>query len=289
MTICPSCGQEARTDAAACACGFRAEMRNGIVHYAPALADENDDYDAQFFRKLAAIEDGNFWFVARNRLILDTWRRFFPAEGRFLEVGCGTGFVLRGVGEAFPRVERTGTEIFEKGLEIARERNPAASFVQLDARHLPWRDHFDVIGAFDVVEHIEEDEAVLAEMRAALKPGGGVILTVPQHMFLWSDFDEQAHHKRRYTRRELTGKLRRAGLTPCFATSFVSLLLPAMLASRAMKRLRKGKTDTMEEFAISPALNGAMGVVMGIERGLVRARLPLLAGGSLLVVARRAA
>lgn len=286
MTVCPSCGKE--TSADSCSCGWRAEVRNGIVHYAPALADENDDYDAEFFSKLAAVEETNFWFVARNKLIVDVYRRYFAREGKFLEIGCGTGFVLRGLGQAFPALERTGTEIYSEGLGIAAGRNPGARFVQLDARKLPWRDHFDAIGAFDVIEHIEEDEAALAAMRSALKPGGGVILTVPQHRFLWSDFDDQSHHKRRYSRRDLLAKLRRAGLEPRFATSFVSLLLPAMLASRVRKRSRKGKSDSMEEFAISAPVNKALGAVMSLERALIRMRVRFPAGGSLLVVASRA-
>ncbi len=287
MTVCPSCGRE--WSAGACACGWKPETRAGFTHFAPSLADANDDYDADLYRKLVAVEAGNFWFVARNRLIVDAWRRFLPPVGRFLEIGCGTGFVLRGLGEAFPGLERTGTEIYTEGLSFAAERNPGATFVQLDARHLPWRDHFDAIGAFDVIEHIEEDEAVLAGMRSALVPGGGVILTVPQHGLLWSEYDEQAHHKRRYSRKDLLAKLRRAGLEPVYATSFVSLLLPAMLASRLVKRVRKGKSDAMDEFAIGRAANAALGGVMTLERALMRAlRLRFPAGGSLLVIAKRA-
>ena len=83
-----------------------------------------------------------------------------------------------------------------------------------------------------------DDEAVLASIHGALKPGGIVIVTVPQHMWLWSATDEQAMHKRRYTRRELTAKLEAAGLEILKFTSFVTVLLPVMYASRLTKRQR---------------------------------------------------
>src|SRR5690606_22871969 len=116
----------------------------------------------------------------------------------FLEIGCGTGFVLSGVADAFPAVRLFGSEIFTAGLEFAARRQPSVNFMQMDARSLPFLDEFDVIGAFDVLEHIVEDGQVLAQMREALKPNGIILLTVPQHEWLWSPVDEFACHVRRY-------------------------------------------------------------------------------------------
>src|SRR5204863_7401731 len=99
-----------------------------------------------------------------------------------------------------------------------------------DARALPYRDAFDLVGAFDVLEHIDEDEAVLAEMAAATRRGGGVLITVPQHPWLWSEADDHAHHRRRYSRSALIDKVRSAGLRPVAVTSFVTFLLPVMAA-----------------------------------------------------------
>ncbi len=75
--------------------------------------------------------------------------------------------------------------------------------LQFDACAIPYKAEFDVIGAFDVIEHIEEDTAALTQMYQALKPGGGLLITVPQHRFLWSAVDEMSYHKRRYHRNEL--------------------------------------------------------------------------------------
>src|SRR5207244_1562327 len=114
----------------------------------------------------------------------------FPHARSYLEVGCGTGYVLRAVRDAFPGLRVEGSELFEEGLAIARRRLPEVPLHRLDARHSPFRDAFDVLGSFDVLEHIEEDETALEQLRATVRPGGGVLLTVPQHPWLWGPADE---------------------------------------------------------------------------------------------------
>ena len=79
----------------------------------------------------------------------------------------------------------------------------------MDARRIPFEREFDVVGAFDVLEHIVEDEDVLGQMFKATRPGGGLLVTVPQHPFLWSASDEHAMHQRRYSRAELRRKVER--------------------------------------------------------------------------------
>lgn len=82
----------------------------------------------------------------------------------------------------------------------ARQRVPSASFRRLGATVMEDKKCFDVIGAFDVIEHIEEDEKVLANLARAIVPGGALLITVPQHRWLWSATDDYACHVRRYTR-----------------------------------------------------------------------------------------
>jgi SAM-dependent methyltransferase len=155
--------------------------------------------------------------------------------------------------------------------------------VQMDARKIPFEKEFDVIGAFDVLEHIEEDLLVLAQMHQALVPGGGILLTVPQHAFLWSQADEDACHVRRYEARALTEKIQQVGFTIIRVTSFVSLLLPFMMISR----LRYRRDNPMAELEISGLANTVLERVLDLERCLIRYGLQFPVGGSLLVVARK--
>jgi SAM-dependent methyltransferase len=203
-----------------------------------------------------------------------------------LEVGCGTGFVLAGVRDAFPEIRLVGGELFQAGLAVAARRVPDAELLELDARDLPFDGEFDVVGAFDVLEHIDDDSRALREMHSALRPGGGLLVTVPQHPRLWSAVDEYSQHVRRYTRVELLDKVRGVGFEVVRWTSFVSLLLPILAVSRL--RFRGVKTfDPLSEYRSPPFVDSALGWVLAAERALIKRGLPLPAGGSLLVVARR--
>jgi SAM-dependent methyltransferase len=203
-----------------------------------------------------------------------------------LEIGCGTGNVLAAIAAGARPLRLVGAEAHAEGLAFAARRVPGAELMQMDARRIPYRDEFDVVGAFDVIEHVEEDEQVLAGMFAACRPGGGVLLTVPQHAWLWSYRDEFAGHRRRYERRGLARKLVAAGFQRPWTTSFVSLLLPLMAVSRLRQRRRQG-FDASGELEVDRTLNRLLSVVMTLERKLIAVGLPLPVGGSLLAVAHK--
>jgi SAM-dependent methyltransferase len=291
MKVCGACGST-RCDAAwLCAdCGASPAMVGGFPAFAPALAFANEGFREDYFGDLAEVEGRSFWFEARNELIVWAIRTYFPACSTFLEIGCGTGFVLSAVRAAYPSAELSGSEVFSAGLAIAAKRVPSATFYQMDARHIPFRDHFDVVGAFDVLEHIVDDEAVIAEVGRAVRPGGGFLMTVPQHPSLWSPQDDRAYHVRRYTAVELRRKVVAAGFEVVRMTSFVSLLLPMFVASRlSMRRRRADETfDAIATLRRPRLVDAALGAVMAGERAIIRAGLSFPAGGSLLLVARKA-
>ena len=270
-------------------CDYEPIRIDGFPAFASGTAGGATGYDPAQFAELARLEAGNFWFRARNRLIAWAIARHFPGARSLLEVGCGTGFVLSGIAAAFPALKLSGSEAATAGLAFAAARVPRAAFLQMDARRIPFRDEFDIVGAFDVVEHIDEDQAVLAELRAAAAPGGGVLLTVPQHPALWSEFDARAGHVRRYRARELRQKVVEAGLEIVRMTSFVALLLPFMYLSRRAQRAPGTGYDPLGELRIAAWLNRILEGALGAERALISGGVNFPAGGSLLVVARRSA
>jgi len=290
LRLCPACAAPLAADDWNCAaCGHEPQRRAGFLALAPELAAQSEGFDPAMFAELAALEESNFWFRARNRLILWALRRYAPSFTNFLEVGCGTGYVLQGVAAAFPGAGICGTEAQTEGLQFAASRVRRATFLQMDARRMPFDREFDVIGAFDVIEHIGEDETVLAQMYRALRPGGNLLLTVPQHPFLWSEYDVRAHHVRRYTGSELRQKLARAGFETVKITSFVSVLLPLMMLSRLTRRTESPDYDPLAELRIGRLTNTLLELALDAERAVIRAGLPLPFGGSLLAVARRKA
>ncbi|MEH2561441.1 class I SAM-dependent methyltransferase [Bradyrhizobium sp. AZCC 2289] len=265
-------------------CGHIVEQAGGISMFAPELADTIAGFDPKAFDELAELEAEHFWFVSRNRLIAGLANKFFPNARSFLEIGCGTGFVLRAVAELRHWERLVGSELHPAGLAHARKRLPSAvEFVQMDARDIPAAGVFDLTGAFDVIEHIADDEAVLRGLRAATQTGGGTIITVPQHPWLWSRADEVAHHERRYRRGELETKLRRNGFEVLFSSSFTALLLPLMAASRLKNRGKK-TTEDIYEFKLNPALNRIFLEVLRAEVGITLAGVRWPAGGSRIVV-----
>lgn len=290
MRLCPACGAALAAGGWDCgACGYQPQQRAGFHALAPELAAQSEGFDPALFAELAALEARNFWFRARNRLIVWALQRRVPAFTDFLEVGCGTGYVLQGVAAAFPDARLCGTEAQTEGLQFAASRVPRAEFLQMDARRMPFEREFDAIGAFDVIEHIAEDEAVLAQMHRALRPGGSLLLTVPQHPFLWSEYDVRAHHVRRYTGGKLRQKLARAGYEIVKMTSFVSVLLPLMMLSRLTRRTDAADYDPLAELRTGRVTNALLERALDVERLLIRAGLSLPFGGSLLAVARRPA
>lgn len=268
-------------------CAWEPATIDGHPLFAPAIAEENTGFSATYFASLAGREPGYFWFESRNELICWALAKYFPSMRNILEIGCGTGFVLTGIRKRFPDVRLFASEALQDGLLFAAKRLPRAELFQMDARNIPFVAEFDVIGAFDVLEHIEEDSTVLEQMYAAVKPGGGIVLTVPQHPALWSGIDEYSYHKRRYTREELTRKVRQAGFRTVRVTSFVTILLPAMVATRYRRRRYTEDFDLDMEFRISPRVNATLMGTLSVERRLIQMGISFPVGGSLLLIAQR--
>jgi ubiquinone/menaquinone biosynthesis C-methylase UbiE len=287
MKRCLACEAVFDSDAWLCPqCGWTPRGSGPFRLFAPEQASGREGFAPEFFADLFELESGNFWFVARNRLVLWAVARYFGSARRALEVGCGTGFVLSALARAVPGARLTASEVLTDGLARAAARVPSAEFIQMDARAIPYDSEFDLIGAFDVLEHVDDDEQVLREMHRAALPGGGLLLTVPQHPGLWSAADEYALHKRRYTRGDLVAKVQRAGFQVMRVTSFVTLLAPMLLVSRRLHR-SLSEFDPLAEYRISRAANSALGAVMSLERTIIRAGASLPFGGSLLMVAAR--
>lgn len=249
--------------------------------------DGREQLNDEAFDRLLATEDSSFWFRARNRLLLGALDRHFPHATSLLEVGCGNGYVLSGFAAQRPEMRLVGSDLSEAGLRHARARLPDATLIRADARDLTFDQEFDVVAAFDILEHVAEDRRVLTAMRRSVKTGGGVMITVPQHRWLFSETDRFSGHHRRYTRRELESKLADAGIRLRQVTSFVSLLLPVMVASRAWQAVSRRPFDPAREQSMARPVERLLERAMDIETATIirGARLP--AGGSLLAIGQR--
>ena len=145
---------------------------------------------------------------------------------------------------------------------------------------------FDVVTAFDVIEHVEKDVESLGKLAEQLAPGGRLFMTVPALPWLWSKHDETHHHFRRYTKASLNETLRKAGLEPVRISYFNTFLFP-LIAGLRLARKALGITESADDAMPGPAANSMLKAVFGAESSLV-GRIPLPIGVSLMAVAKRA-
>lgn len=192
-----------------------------------------ETYTYQMMRQL---EEEHWWFVARRNIlkgVLSTLQ--LPQLCEILEVGCGTGgniSFLRKFGNVIC------VESDESAAELARERALAPILPGRLPNEMPAFDRqFDLIVLFDVIEHIDEDDESLRVLSRLLKPGGRIVLTVPAFSFLWSQHDEENHHKRRYHRNNLSALATLNGLSLDYISYFNFWLFPLVASIRMIRKV----------------------------------------------------
>jgi ubiquinone/menaquinone biosynthesis C-methylase UbiE len=288
LRICPACDANHHARDWTCpACGHQPERRDGVVYFAPAFS-QGDGGDAIYQHEaLVQAEDSHFWFRARTKLLVWALERHFPNMSSLLDVGCGRGSILLAMRRRFPQAVFAGSELLDVPLRFARTRLPDVDLYQMDARQLPFDREFEVVTSCDVLEHLDDDRAVARQLFRTVVPGGGLIVTVPQHQWLWSAVDIYSHHRRRYERRQLAAVIEQAGFVVERATSFVTALLPIILISRRRQNQLTPAFDPTAELRIGRVANLASENALALERLMIRAGVSLPIGSSLLIVARR--
>ncbi len=264
----------------------------GISCYAPHLALENSGYHPDALKTLSNIEKKNFWYVSRN-IVLKTLFKKFLKENKceVLEVGCGNGVVLSALSE-LKNLQLTGADIYLSGVKFAKSEVPQIDFIQMDALNIPFEKKFGAVGCFDVLEHIEEDERVITQLYKALKNNSYLFISVPQYPWLWSEIDEIDRHKRRYTKRELVIKIKKAGFNIVYTNSFAFAVFPITLLSRLSRKRNKKNESTIDyvkypEIDISPALNFMLRTLMRIDEWCYELNIKLPFGSSIILVAKK--
>ena len=248
--------------------------------------------DRAFYDRYFELEGRHWWFVGRRRIIREEVERNLrslvpPPSGTpsLLDVGCGTGAMLVELAR-FGRVQ--GTEHESAAAEYARKRGFADVSVT-GSPPLPFEaDSFDLVTILDVLEHIDDDVAMVAEIRRLLRPGGRMIATVPAFPSLWGQQDEISHHKRRYVRSTLSESVEKSGLRLERLTYFNTALFAPIATVRLLRRLRPHRDDLSSDFEMTPSgiINDALGRVFSLEASWLASRnLPF--GVSLMAVAER--
>jgi SAM-dependent methyltransferase len=237
----------------------------------------------EVFDRMAEVDAHHWWFVARRRIITQFLQtRLAQIDGplRILEIGCGTGSNLPML-QMFGHVE--AIEPDRQARQIALDRFDVAIAEGMLPDGLNVDDSaYDLIVMLDVLEHIEDDAAALAQVKRKLKPGGRLLLTVPAMPWLWSSHDDAHHHFRRYTAKGLIQALTTARYTIHHHSHFNTLLFPLICAARFAGWItgRKGGDDAMP----GAVANALLRSIFATERVWV-SRLSVKVGVSMLAYA----
>jgi SAM-dependent methyltransferase len=242
--------------------------------------------ERQVYDRMAELDQRHWWYRARREVLAALIRRRVrpPEDARILEIGCGTGHNLAMLG-AFGTVDAIEVDPAARQMAEQRLGRPVGTAPLPALDGVPQR-HFDLVGSFDVIEHIADDAAALAGIARLLKPGGRFVMTVPAHQWMWSAHDEVNHHQRRYSKASLKQLVDASPLRLEAIGYFNSLLFPVAIAARLAGKLR-GKEDGDD--TLPPALlNSALEAVFAQEARLI-GKVPLPPGLSLFAVASSAA
>lgn len=221
--------------------------------------------EIETYNDLDIYEETHWWYKGRRRIIESFLQRYCPKGARALDIGAGTGYNTL-------LLERYAQKVF--ALEPAKAainlfKNKNVTIFRSDLISFASPLQFDLITLFDVLEHIEDDNAALMKIRGLVSCGGKVILTIPALPLLWSKHDEVHHHFRRYTKQTLQHVAEKAGFSITRMTYFNFYLFPVILIVRIAGRFFGKKRDS--DFRhLPPRINTFLAWVFGSEHYLLR-------------------
>lgn len=206
-------------------------------------------YRTHHYARIHSVEEEHFWFVARNEMIISLIQSYVKKmDGkRFLDVGCGTGVIVSKL-ETLGMVP-TGLDINAAALRYAAKRTHSTLVRSSLSQYHP-KEKFQAAGAFDVVEHVQDDGAFVRQCGALLEKGGLLFLTVPANPQLWSVVDTLSGHQRRYTKASLISLLEGNGFRIRYIGYWNAMLMPVYVMWRFVGGIKRG--DIMQSYLKAP-------------------------------------
>jgi len=274
--VCPKCKKDIQYENKRYTC-FNCNVFYPIIESIPCFVEpkkENTGFNADTFKFLYEMEKKHFWHTARKEIIYQMLKYYLQEKintVKMLEIGCGNGAILQYLKKKGVDVE--GGDISIEGLKFCKKRINIPLY-QIDALATPFScESYDIVGIFDVIEHVEDEKSLLKEVFRICKKNGKVIITVPANKSLWSYFDVLSKHKRRYTKKELIFKLEQVGFKIEKISFFMFFLFPFYWIFRKLATLKnyKKKQDftKLREIKTIPIINDIFLSILRIEKKLL--------------------
>ena len=250
--------------------GRNSSLEEGILIFLNKK-QQKQHFTRNSFKKLYQNEKSIFWFRVRNIIIVKIVLNYLPFQSRLIELGCGSGFVSKHLGKIGYQVERA--DLYSEGLKYCQKKDAGRAYYQFNPYDPLFLEEFYGICAFDVLEHVADDNLVLKNMHKSLSPGGLLFLIVPACKKLWFTIDKFAEHKRRYSTNESSEKIELTSFKALKLSYFIIFLFPFIVFSRMLSNFllyRKPenlnpKAHTFREIQINPNLNSYFYSIFRIE------------------------
>jgi SAM-dependent methyltransferase len=240
--------------------------------------------DAEAYKEMIELQEEHWWFVARRDVIKSfiKMQMLQVSTDKVLEIGCGVGGNVALLSQSG---HYRGIDMHKPAIDYCSEKYPQFEFQCTRVEDIPQEfnsNKFDSIYILDVLEHIDDQVAILNSAQNYLTQSGKILVTVPAFEFLWSPHDEFVHHVRRYTKAGLKRGLVDAGYKVDRISYFNSILFPLALTQRLGMRLLNRKLST--HLSTPPAMVNWLFKVIFTQEAWILKRTNLPVGLSIIAV-----